>query len=114
MDRRQNPRVPAFLPVRVWGVDAHGLPFTELARARNISGGGAVVQGLSRRLKPGEILEVQTDEGKAQFRLIWVGRVGSRTEGEIGLQSLPSEPDIWNLSQCGCGEATRAMAAACS
>jgi hypothetical protein len=40
--------------------------------------------------------------------------VGTQKEGEIGIQSLPSEPDIWNLSQCGCGEATRAMAAACS
>ena len=26
MDRRQNPRVTALLPVRVWGVDAFALP----------------------------------------------------------------------------------------
>jgi hypothetical protein len=115
MDRRQNPRVTAFLPVRVWGVDTHSLPFIQLARARNISGGGAVIQGLSRQVRPGEVLEVQTDEGKAQFRVVWVGRIGSRAEGEIGVQSLPSEPDIWDLSLCGCSPSgTRAMAVACS
>lgn len=115
MDRRRFPRVTAFLPVRVWGVDAHSLPFMQLARARNISGAGAVIQGLSRQIKAGEILEVQTDEGKAQFRVVWVGRTGSRSAGEIGIQSLPSEPDIWDLSVCGCTvTGTRAMAAACS
>ena len=115
MDRRRKPRVTAFLPVRVWGVDAHSLPFSHLARARNISGGGAVIQGLSRQIKSGEVLEVQTDVGKAQFRVIWVGRLGGRTDGEIGIQALPSEPDIWDLSLCGCSiSGTRAMAAACS
>jgi hypothetical protein len=102
MDRRRNPRITALLPVRIWGVDAHSLPFAELARVKNVSDGGAVVQGLRRRVRPGEILEVQSDEGKAQFRVIWVGRTGSRAEGEIGIQSLPSEPDIWELEPCGC------------
>lgn len=115
MDRRRKPRVMAFLPVRVWGVDAHSLPFSQLARARNISGGGAVIHGLGRQVKPGEVLEVQTDEGKAQFRVVWVGRTGGRSAGEIGVQCLPSEPDIWDLSLCGCSVlGTRAMAAACS
>ena len=79
MDRRQNPRVTAFLPVRVWGVDVHSLPFMQLARARNISGGGAVIQGLRRQIKAGELLEVKKDEGKAEFRVVWVGRAGSRS-----------------------------------
>ncbi len=115
MDRRRNPRVTAFLPVRVWGVDAHSLPFMQLARARNISRGGAVIQGLSRQIKAGEILEVQTDEGKAQFRVVWAGRPGSCSEGEIGIQSLPAEPDIWDLSLWGCSvSGTRALAVACS
>lgn len=97
MDRRRNPRVTAFLPVRVWGVDAHSLPFLQQARVKNFSGGGAVIQGLCRQVKPGEILEVQSDEGKAQFRVVWVGKLGGRRDGEIGIQSLPSEPDIWPM-----------------
>jgi hypothetical protein len=115
MDRRQKPRVTAFLPVRIWGVDAYSLPFMQLARAKNVSGGGAVIQGLSRQVRPGEVLEVQTEEAKAQFRVIWVGKAGSRSQGQIGVQSLPSEPDIWDLDVCGASSfGTRAMAAACS
>jgi hypothetical protein len=102
MDRRRKPRVAAHLSVRVWGVDAYSLPFIELARVKNISGGGAVIQGLRRQVRPGQTLEVQSDEGKAQYRVVWVGRTGSRRDGEVGVQTLPSEPDIWevNLERC--------------
>jgi hypothetical protein len=98
MDRRRNPRVTVLLPVRLWGVDAHSLPFTQLVTVKNFSASGVVVQGLRRQVNPGEILEVQTGDGKAQFRVVWVGRLGSRRDGEAGLQSLPSEPQIWDLN----------------
>ena len=98
MDRRRNPRITVLLPVRMWGVDAHSLPFTQLVTVKNLSANGAVVRGLRRQGIPGEILEVQTGDGKAQFRVVWVGRMGSRREGEAGLQSLPSEPQILELN----------------
>jgi hypothetical protein len=91
MDRRRSPRIPTFFPVRIWGVDAHCLPFMQLATVKNVSDGGAVVQGLRRRVKTGEILEVQSEEGKAQYQ-----------GAEIGLQRLPAEPDILRYSFAGC------------
>jgi hypothetical protein len=102
MDRRRSPRVATFLPVRIWGVDAHCLPFMQLATVKNVSDGGAVVQGLRRRVKPGEILEVQSEEGKAQYQVIWVGEMGGREGAEIGLQRLPAEPDVLRFSFTGC------------
>jgi hypothetical protein len=98
MDRRRNPRVTVLLPVRVWGLDSHSLPFTQLVTLKNFSNSGVVVQGLRRQVNPGEILEVKTGDGKAQFRVVWVGRQGSRRDGEVGLQTLPSEPQIWDLA----------------
>jgi hypothetical protein len=82
MDRRRNPRVFARLPVRIWGMDVYSRPFMQLATA--------------------EILEVQLGHEKAQFRVTWVGKLGSRKDGEIGVEILPSEPCIWdvNLTQC--------------
>ena len=100
MDRRRSPRIPVLLPVRLWGVDTHSLPFTQMVTVKNISGSGAVIQGLRRHVKPGQFLEVQTIGGKSQFRVVWVGRTGGRREGEAGLQSLPSEPTI--LFYLGC------------
>jgi hypothetical protein len=101
MDRRRSPRVTAQLPVRVWGVDAHDLPFMQLARVKNLSGTGAVIHGMHRRVRPGEILEVQMDREKAQFRVVWTGMPGTHAAGEIGLQRLASEPHLWGVA-LGC------------
>jgi hypothetical protein len=101
MDRRRSPRVGAHLPVRVWGVDAHDLPFMQLASVKNLSSTGAVIHGMCRQMRPGEILEVQMDNEKAQFRVIWTGMPGTSSAGEIGLQRLASEPCIWTIA-LGC------------
>jgi len=102
MDRRQSPRVTAWLPVQVWGVDANSLPFMQVAAVRNISSGGAVVRGLQRQVRPGEILELRFDHEKAQFRAIWVGKPGSARQGEVGLEAVSPNSRIWdvNLGQC--------------
>jgi hypothetical protein len=102
MDRRRNPRIAARLPVRIWGMDVYSCPFMQLATAMNISRSGALIQGMRRQVRPGEVLEVQLGHEKAQFRVTWVGKRGSQRDGEIGIEMLPSEPCIWdvNLSQC--------------
>lgn len=102
MDRRHSPRVVTCLPVRVWGVDAKSLPFTQAATVRNISSGGAVVQGLQRPVRIGEILELQFGQEKAQFRAIWVGKTGTPNEGEVGLEAVAAKPGLWkiNLERC--------------
>jgi hypothetical protein len=102
MDRRRNRRVAAFLTVRIWGVDAKSLPFTQHAQVKNISNRGAVLQGMTRPVKAGEILHVQHEDGQAQFRVVWVGKQGTRRQGEIGVESLSSESFTWdvNLLQC--------------
>jgi hypothetical protein len=102
MDHRLTSRVAAVLPVRVWGLDAHAQPFMQQASVTNISRSGAAIRGMLRRVRPGEVLEVQFANQIAQFRVMWVGRLGSDQEGELGIISLPSQPSIWNvnLGQC--------------
>jgi c-di-GMP-binding flagellar brake protein YcgR len=104
MDRRRNRRVAAFLTVRIWGVDAKRLPFAQHAQVRNISDGGAVLHGMIRPVKAGEILYVQHDEDQAQFRVVWVGKPGTSRQSEIGIESLPSEPSIWDVNLLHCGQ----------
>jgi len=98
MDRRRNPRVSAPLPVRLWGMDAYDRPFMTVALVKDISSTGARIQGLRKQLKAGTIVEVQLGEEKAQFRVAWVGKRGTRKDGEIGLESLPFEPCIWDVN----------------
>ena len=104
MDRRRKRRVTAHLPVRVWGVDAKAQPFTQLARVKNISIKGALVQGMLRNVKPGEVVHVQFGEEQAQFRVVWAGRKGTSAEGQLGIEGLPAEPSIWDVNLVRCAE----------
>jgi hypothetical protein len=104
MDRRRNRRVAAFLTVRIWGVDAKSLPFTQHAQVRNISDRGAVLQGMIRPVRAGGILHMQHGEDQAQFRVVWVGKAGTRRQGEIGVESLSSEPFIWDVNLLHCAQ----------
>ena len=108
MDRRQTPRVNVRFPVRIWGVDAYHLPFSQLVTVRNVSGSGAQIEGLRHRVVPGEWLDVQSGSAKAQFRIVWVGGAGTVRQGKAGLECLPSEASIWgvDLDYCACAVAT--------
>ena len=83
MDRRQSPRIEVQLPVHVWGMDAYGQPFTSPALVINLSAGGLVLQGVPRRVRVGEILDVRMGVEQAQFRVVWVG-----VAGDLGMQKL--------------------------
>ncbi len=102
MDQRRKPRVDAMLPVRIWGVDSYSRPFMQLARVKNVSSAGAVVQGVGPRIKPGEIVDVQYEGNKAQFRVVWTGNMGTQLQGEIGIEKLPTEPCIWGVNMHRC------------
>lgn len=102
MDRRQKSRVTAQLPVRVWGMDAKAQPFTQLVRVRNISRNGALLEGMHRMVKPGEVIQIQFGDEQAPFRVVWAGKPGGQREGELGVQGLSSEPKIWDVDLLQC------------
>ena len=83
MDRRRTARVSVQLPVSVWGVDAFGQAFTSPAMVTNLSANGIVVQGVRRRLRIGETLDVRMGSCQGQFRVIWVGEMS-----ELGLEKM--------------------------
>jgi len=108
MDRRQQGRVAALIPVTVWGVDAHANAFTQSATVRNISGSGAVLQGIPQKLKQGQILDVQFENERAQFRVVWAGLPGTYEEGEIGLERMDAELGFWHVEFERCQPIARA------
>lgn len=103
MDRRRETRIDTALPVRIWGVDNFCRPFMQMASVRNISSLGAILQNVRAQVKPGEILDVQYDGVKAQFRVVWAGRLGTLEAGELGLERLSEEPYLWDVDPARCG-----------
>jgi hypothetical protein len=102
MDRRSQQRVAVDLPVRIWGLDAHSRPFSQPASLRNISGRGATLQGVDAQLKPGDLLDVQYDGTKAQFRVVWLGRRGTEMQGEVGIENLSGDSQLWDVDPPRC------------
>jgi len=86
MDRRRTPRVSVQLPVQVWGLDAFGQPFTQSAMVTNLSSGGVVLEGVRRRMRTGDVLDVRMGSSKAEFRVIWISE-----DGDLGMQSLTAQ-----------------------
>ena len=105
MDRRQSPRIEVQLPVQVWGMDAHGQPFTHPALVTNMSAGGLVIQGVRRKIRAGEILDVRMGDEKAQFRVVWVGSEGS---GDMGLQRITAHSFVAHSVLAHCSQAAAA------
>ena len=105
MDRRSQSRVFVELPVQIWGMDANSRPFTESASLRTISGRGATLQGVSAQLKPGDVVDLQYQGAKAQFRVVWLGKRGTEMQGEVGLESASNETQLWDVDPLRCAAA---------
>ena len=102
MDRRRQQRVSVELPVNIWGVDVHSRPFTQAVSLRTISSRGGTLQGVCVQLKPGDVFDLQYEGVKAQFRVVWLGKHGSELHGEMGIESLSTDVQLWDIDPLHC------------
>ncbi len=96
MSRRTETRIIMEVPVRLWGTDADGKPFNLECRTLDISRVGARIEGVSARLKQGDIIGIQSAFGKARFRVTWVGHEGSHAYGKISVCCVEPGKCIWD------------------
>ena len=94
--KRRQKRIPAALPVRLWGMDAHGRPFIEVSTTKNVSRTGTLLAPIPAKLAEGDIIGLRCNEKKYRFRVVWTGEKGSVEEGCVGLQSLETGKWIWD------------------
>ena len=97
MVRRREARVRTVLPVRVFGMDSSGKPFTALAHTLDITNSGARLGGVQHSLKIGDIVGVQRGTDKARFRIAWIGSVENHNAGQVGLECAQQNKNIWNI-----------------
>jgi hypothetical protein len=96
MDEHQSePRLSVDLPVRVWGMTAEGRPFSQHARAQNISSEGALLSGLESELKVGDVVGVQCDEKKTRCTVIWVMNTGPVKKNQVGIKLVADQECPW-------------------
>src|ERR1700758_2287572 len=95
MDQPQT-RVPVDFDLRVGGMSADGRVFSQHARARNISTGGALLSDIERDLKIGDTIGVQSGEKKARCKVVWSANSQSAQKIKVGVQLLKEQDCPWS------------------
>jgi len=88
-------RTPVDLKLRVWGMAADASVFSQAARARNISIGGALLSGIERDLKIGDTIGVQCGEQKARCKVVWTLNTKTVERIRVGVQLLSKHECPW-------------------
>jgi hypothetical protein len=94
-EHQTEPRLSVDLPVRVWGMSAEGRPFSQPARAQNISSEGALISGIETELKVGDTVGVQCDEKKARCVVIWAINTGPAKKNQVGIKLVADQECPW-------------------
>ena len=95
MGERKESRVKMVLPVRVYGTNSEGKPYSILAHTLDFSRSGARLGGIVRQLQVGETVTLDFKNRRAQFAVRWMGVPGTRSEQQAGVQALQPEKLLW-------------------
>src|SRR5579859_2216599 len=98
MGTRKTPRIQKNLPVRIFGMDSSGKPFSSSAETLDVSSSGARLVGVYQFDVPGETIGLEVKGKKGRFLVVWVGKKGTKVEGQVGLRSVESATTVWELS----------------
>jgi hypothetical protein len=90
-NQKIEPRAGVDLPVRIWGMSAEGRPFSQSARARNISSDGALLTGVETELKVGEVIGLQCGDKKTRCAVNWVMSTGEIDKNQVGVKIVAAE-----------------------
>jgi len=94
-ENQSEPRLTVDLPVRIWGMSADGRPFSQHARAQNISFEGALISGVDSELKVGDMVGVQCDDKKTRCTVIWVMNTGPVKKNQVGVKLIADQDCPW-------------------
>ena len=94
-EQQTEPRLTVDLPVRIWGMNAEGRPFSQSAHAYNISSEGALISGVESELKVGDVIGVQCGEKKTRCTVIWVMNTGAVKKNQVGVKLVAEQECPW-------------------
>lgn len=93
--KRQEVRHSLTLPVRVWGLDATGKLFEQVASTVDVTTTGAHITGIEHLLQRGCVIGVEHGSSRARYRVTWVSGSEGDKPGKVGLQLIEIGKFIW-------------------
>lgn len=97
MGQRREPRKDLTVPVRIFGTDVDGRPFSEKVSTLNVSRAGAKLSGIRAKIKSDEIIGMAYGAVKGRFSVKWTGSAGTPQEGQAGLQNVAPDKPFWDF-----------------
>jgi hypothetical protein len=98
MGNANEPRKAVEVPVRVFGTDCDGKPFSENVTTVDVSQHGVKLRGLQAKLRLEEVIGLTYANNKGRFKVKWIGAPGTPTGGVIGLLNLSPDKPLWDFS----------------
>jgi hypothetical protein len=94
---RTEKRVSAVVPVRISGLDEDGQAISCIAHTLNVSPSGAVIAGVTLRLRAGMMIRIVRGRANSSFKVAWVGAQGTNGARQIGVEALEKVNNFWGL-----------------
>ena len=95
MDHRNEPRSNTAIVVRINGRDKTGVSFTQDVLATRLSKSGALLSGVSRPMRSGDLLWVEHGGKKSRFKVVWVRDSETRDLIQAAIHLMNTEPCPW-------------------
>ena len=95
---RTEPRASNSATVRIFGIGGNGQPDSHTAITIDTSRHGVRLTGVLCWEQPGETIGVTCGTEKARFRIVWVGKRGSKQQGEVGLLCVEHGKYIFGIA----------------
>jgi len=97
MERRGEPRKKGDLVVSISGRDKAGVRFTQDAVASTLSASGALLSGITRQMRTGDLIWIEYSGRKARFKIIWVRNSDSYHLTQAAVHRLEFEDCPWRV-----------------
>ena len=95
MGQRHEPRREDRLVVTIDGRDKGGHPFTQNAIASNLSKSGALLSGITRQVRSGDLIWVEHGGKKSRFKVVWVRDSESHQLIQAAIHRVKTESCPW-------------------
>lgn len=94
--RRRQKRNHVALPVKVC------LPGQRASRLHpactlDLASGGVRLSGFRYEVVAGSVIALERGKQKVNFRVAWVGKIGTRHEGQVGLECVEPVTELWGV-----------------
>ncbi|MCI0352771.1 MAG: PilZ domain-containing protein [Acidobacteriales bacterium] len=94
---RKHKRASLAIPVRVSRRLQEGSTTSQMACTLDITPDGARLNGIYSVEAVGEIISVERGKNKAYFRVVWIGQRGTAQAGQLGVQCIEPDKNIWDI-----------------